>query len=60
MSQGYTLDQIVNVVLEMEDIKKSRYESLRPNSWEKLGKSFRKIVGANKHDKPNTVQARTA
>lgn len=63
------LDQIVTIVLEVEDIKKSRAESLRLNNWQKLnmvvgsaGKTLRKIVGANKNDtdKPNTVQARSA
>ena len=63
------MEEIVSVVLEIEDIKKCRAESLRLNSWEKFnfvmdsaGKTLRKMVRTNKDKgpKPNTVQARSA
>jgi hypothetical protein len=64
---GYTLENIVCVVLEMEEIKKSRSDSLNLTNREKLimamdsaGRTLRKVARANKHDKPNTARARSA
>jgi len=55
MSQGFTLEKIVETVLEVEKIKKSRQECLKLNGWQKLnyaidsaGKSiFRKFTNGN-------------
>ena len=72
LAKGYTLDEIVEVVMEVEEIKKSRSESLKLNGREKLmfamdnaGKTLKKIIGnpnaAAKADGPNTGgQARAA
>lgn len=72
LSRGYSLDKIVKRVLEMEEIKKSRSESLRMNGWERMyiaidaaGKTLR-VLNLNKKQKadgsqkPNQVQARMA
>lgn len=55
MSQGFTLETIVENVLEVERIKKSRQECMKLNGWEKLnyaidsaGKSIiRKLTNGN-------------
>lgn len=55
MSQGFTLEQIVETVLEVEKIKKSRQECMKLNGWQKLnyaidsaGKSIiRKLTNGN-------------
>ena len=55
MSQGFTLEKIVETVLEVEKIKKSRRESMKVNGWQKLnyaidsaGKSIiRKLTNGN-------------
>ena len=55
MSQGFTLEQIVETVLEVEKIKKSRNECMKLNGWQKLncaidsaGKSIiRKFTNGN-------------
>lgn len=68
LSKGYSLDEIVAVVMETEALKKSRAESVKLNGREKLlfamdsaGKTLRKIVGnGNKPQGPNSVQARMA
>jgi len=68
LSKGYSLEEIVGVVMEMEELKKSRAESLKLNGREKLtfamdsaGRTLRKIVAGNgKRDGPNSVQARMA
>jgi DNA polymerase elongation subunit (family B) len=71
LSTGHSLSEIVKVVMEVEDIKKSRIESLKLTQWEKLnlamnsaGRTIRKVVRAKQQEeqdnKPNTVQARTA
>jgi hypothetical protein len=69
LSRGYSLDKIVRRVLEMEEIKKSRSESLKMNGWDRLniaidnaGKTLRKL-NLNKKpkgDKPNEIPARMA
>jgi len=63
MSQGFTLEKIVQTVLEVEEVKKSRQECLKLNGWQKLnyaidsaGKSIiRKFTSGNKwnNDKNN-------
>jgi hypothetical protein len=71
LSRGYSLDKIVRRVMEMEEIKKSRTESLKMNGWERMnvaidaaGKTLRKLNLDRKKkavsDKPNQVQARMA
>ena len=40
MSQGFTLEKIVETVLEVEAIKKSRQESMKLNGWQKLNYAF--------------------
>lgn len=68
LSKGYSLDEIVGVVMEIEEVKKSRAENLKMNGREKLlfamdsaGKTLRKIVvGNGKQPGPNSVQARMA
>ena len=55
MSQGFTLEKIVETVLEVEKIKKSRQECMKLNGWQKLnyaidsaGKSIiRKLTNGN-------------
>ncbi len=55
MSQGFTLERIVETVLEVEMIKKSRQECMKLNGWQKLnyaidsaGKSIiRKLTNGN-------------
>jgi len=55
MSQGITLEKIVETVLEIEEIKKSRQECMKLNGWQKLnyaidiaGKSImRKLANGN-------------
>lgn len=55
MSQGFTLERIVETVLEVERIKKSRHECMKLNGWQKLnyaidsaGKSIiRKLTNGN-------------
>lgn len=55
MSQGFTLEKIVQTVLEVEKVKKSRQECLKLNGWQKLnyaidsaGKSIiRKFTSGN-------------
>ncbi|KAL3919702.1 MAG: hypothetical protein SGILL_003622 [Bacillariaceae sp.] len=69
MSRGFSLDKIVKRVLEMEEIKKSRSESCKATSRERMniaidaaGRTLRKL-NLNKKpkaDKPNQVQARSA
>ncbi|KAG7353937.1 hypothetical protein IV203_035199 [Nitzschia inconspicua] len=73
LSRGYSLDQIVKRVLEMDEIKKSRSESLKMNGWERMniaidaaGKTLRKLnlnkkqKAEDRNIKPNQVQARMA
>jgi hypothetical protein len=71
LSRGYSLDKIVKRVMEMEEIKKSRTESLKMNGWERMniaidaaGKTLRKLNLDRKKkasdSKPNQVQARMA
>jgi hypothetical protein len=71
LSRGYSLDKIVKTVMEVEEIKKSRTESLKINGWQRMniaidaaGKTLRKLVNNDKKDKsddkPNEVQARMA
>lgn len=67
LAKGYSLEEIVDVVMEVEAVKKSRAESLKLSGREKLvfamdtaGRTFRKIVGNGKNEGPNSVQARTA
>uniref|UniRef100_A0A7S4AY11 Uncharacterized protein n=1 Tax=Pseudo-nitzschia australis TaxID=44445 RepID=A0A7S4AY11_9STRA len=69
MSQGFTLEKIVQTVLEIEKIKKSRQECMKLNGWQKLndaidsaGKSLlRKFTreNYNKH-KWNTIKNTTS
>ncbi len=40
MSRGFTLEKIVETVLEVEEIKKSRHESMKLNGWQKLNYAF--------------------
>jgi len=55
MSQGFTLEKIVETVLEVENVKKSRSECMKLNGWQKLncaidsaGKSIiRKFTNGN-------------
>lgn len=55
LSRGFTLEEIVKAVLEVERIKKSRHESMKLNGWQKVniaidsaGKSlFRKLTSGN-------------
>jgi hypothetical protein len=55
MSRGFTLEKIVQTVLEVEKVKKSRQESMKLNGWQKLnyaidsaGKSIiRKFTNGN-------------
>jgi hypothetical protein len=55
MSQGFSLEKIVQTVLEVEKIKKSRQECMKLNGWQKLnyaidsaGKSIiRKLTNGN-------------
>ena len=58
--------EIVQTVMEVDEIRKSRRLNMRIKGWEKLnlaidtaGKSLRKKV-LRKDAKPNTIQARTA
>ena len=69
LQKGYTLTEIVQVVMEVEEVKKSRAESVKLNGREKLmfavdsaGRTIRKIVGnTGKHERgPISVQARMA
>jgi hypothetical protein len=73
LSRGYSLDKIVKRVLEMDEIKKSRSESLKMNGWERMniaidaaGKTLRKLnlnkkqKAEDRSNKPNQVQARMA
>ena len=66
LKQGYDLMEIVQTVMEVDEIRKSRRLNMRIKGWEKLnlaidtaGKSLRKKV-LRKDAKPNTIQARTA
>jgi hypothetical protein len=66
MERGVDLDQMVQTVLTVEEIKKSRRSNMRLKGWEKLnlaidtaGKSLRQRV-LRKDAEPNTIQARTA
>ena len=55
LSRGFTLEEIVKAVLEVERIKKSRHESMKINGWQKMnialdsaGRSlFRKLTSGN-------------
>jgi len=69
LAEGYTVQDMVSVILEVDDIKKSRVENCKLKGWEKLnlamdsaGKSLRKLVRAKReeHPKPHTVPARSA
>jgi hypothetical protein len=71
LSTGHSLSQIVKVVVEVQNIKKSRSEGLKLTQWEKLnlamnsaGRTMRKVVRAKQQEQqdntPNMVQARTA
>lgn len=63
MSQGYTLEKIVETVLEVEKIKKSRQECMKLNGWQKFkcatdsaGRSLlRKLTSGNSNkSKPSS------
>lgn len=73
LSRGYSLEKIVKRVLEMEEIKKSRSESLKINGLERLnlaldaaGKTLRKLnlnkklKAEDRGVKPNQIPARMA
>jgi hypothetical protein len=73
LSRGYSLDTIVKRVLEMDEIKKSRSESLKMGGLERMnglmdsaGRTLRKLnlnkkpKAEERSNKPNQVQARTA
>ena len=73
LSRGYSLDKIVKRVLEMEEIKKSRSESLKMGGLERMnvlidsaGRTLRKLnlnkkpKAEDTSNKPNQVQARMA
>jgi hypothetical protein len=67
LSKGYSLEEIVATVMEVEIVKKSRAESLRLNGREKVavvidsaGRTLRKIVGNAKREGPHTIPARMA
>jgi hypothetical protein len=73
LSRGYSLDKIVKRVLEMDEIKKSRSESLKMGGLQRMtglfdsaGKTLRKLnlnkkpKAEDRVNKPNQVRARTA
>lgn len=73
LSRGYSLDKIVKRVLEMDEIKKSRSESLKMSGVERMtglfdsaGRTLRKLnlnkkpKAEDKGNTPNEVQARMA
>jgi hypothetical protein len=68
LNKGYTLQDIVQVIMEMEIIKASRAANWKPNRNEKMfyaldsaGKTLRKIAMMNfASDKLNNVHARSA
>jgi hypothetical protein len=68
LSRGFTLEEIVKAVLEVERIKKSRHESMKLNGWQKVnialdsaGRSlFRKFTSGNTTAANNNKSSETS